>query len=472
MLSWATAYLIFEWGLRLVMLLYVPQRRPPAAARTWLLLIFIQPVVGVLLYAAFGRPHLSRRRRELQDLVMQVLRDRSRRHFAPYAARPELPPQFRQAVTLATNLGDFPIARGNSLELLTDYDRALERLVADIDAARHHVHLLYYIFADDRTGRSVAAALERARARGVECTVLMDSLGSKGARRALAPDLRRLGIEVRELLPWGPFNRKAARIDLRNHRKIAVIDGRVAHVGSQNIVDADFKPGLIYEETVVRLTGPALAQLQAVFLADRFFEAESGEKDEAFFPEPEQTGTALVQSLPSGPGFPYANTQRLLVALVHAAQERIVFTTPYFIPDEALLQALQTAVLRGVQVHLVMPEQADQFLVCFAQRSFFDELLESGVKIHLYGRQFLHAKHASFDDAICLVGSSNFDIRSFQLNAEISLIVYDREFVQTLRQVEAQHMAAARELTAAEWRRRPLTTRLVQNTARLVDSVL
>lgn len=469
---WATIYLLFEWSLRLLMLFYVPQRRPPAAARTWLLLIFIQPVVGVMLYATFGRPHLSRRRRELQGRVAELLRTRGKAWFSPYAASPQLPLHFQQAVALAERLGDFSIVGGNNLELLDGYDAAIERLIADIDAARQHVHLLYYIFRDDDTGRRVADALVRAAGRNVACCLLIDSLGSKSSRGRLAAELRAAGVEVRELLPWNLFNRKSARIDLRNHRKIAIFDGRIGYVGSQNIASADFKPGLVYEELVVRLTGPAVTQLQAVFLADRYFEAESGEKDESFFVKPDLSGQVLAQALPSGPGFPAANNQRLMVALVHAARSRIVFTTPYFVPDESLLQAIQTAVLRGVCVHLIVPAQADQALVCLAQRSFYDDLLDAGVHVHLYGRRFLHAKHATFDDSVALVGSSNLDIRSFRLNAEISLVVYDSTFVARLQAIQNDQLAAARELTPAEWNQRPLAVRLLQNTARLVDSLV
>jgi len=246
----------------------------------------------------------------------------------------------------------------------------------------------------------------------------------------------------------------------------------VAYVGSQNLVDADFKPGLVYEELVARLTGPAASQLQVVFLADRYFEIQSGERDEQFFPPPEMSGTAFAQALPSGPGFPLANNQRLIVTLLHAAQRRVVITCPYFVPDESLLQALQTAVLRGVEVHLVTPEQPDQILVCLAQRSFYEELLEAGVKIHLYGRRFLHAKHVSFDDTVAIIGSSNMDIRSFQLNAEISLIVYDREFVEALKAVQDRTLSDAVELTLEGWRNRPRLTKILQNTARLVDSLV
>jgi cardiolipin synthase len=470
--SWALAYLVVEWLLRLVMLVYVPQRRSPAAARTWLLLIFIQPVIGSLLYWQFGRPYLSRRRRELRQRVIEVLKTRGRHAFEPYSCHPDLPVPFQQSVTLARNLGYFPIVRGNRIELLADYDGAIDRLIADIDQARQHVHLLYYIFADDRTGNRVAAALIRAAGRGVECCVLIDSLASTGSRAKLSPRLRDAGIEVRELLPLGLFRWKAGRLDLRNHRKIAVIDGLVAYVGSQNLVDADFKRGLVYEELVARLTGPAVSQLQAVFLADRYLEAEVGERDAQLFPPPAMDGHTPAQVLPSGPGFPLANNQLLMVALLHAARERVVLTTPYFIPDTSLLQALQTAVLRGVEVHLVLPEQADQVLVCLAQRSFYEELLEAGVRIHVYGKRFLHAKHASFDDSVAIIGSSNMDIRSFQLNAEISLILYDRSFVASLREVEERVLAGATELTADAWRQRSRGAKILQNCARLVDSLV
>lgn len=465
-------YLMFEWVLRLAMLVYVPQRRTPAAARTWLLLIFIQPIVGGLLYAFFGRPHVSARRRELQKRVTELLRTRGRASFEPFTTHPELPPRFLQAVTLAENLGDFPIVRGNRLELLADYDRAIDRLIGDIDQAQSHVHLLYYIFADDQTGNRVADALIRAAARGAECCLLIDSLASKGARQNLEPKLRAAGIEVRELLPVGFFRRNAARVDLRNHRKIAVIDGRTAYVGSQNVVNADFKPGLIYEELVARLTGPAVAQLQAVFLADRFFEAQTGEHDARFFPQPDTSGSVLAQVLPSGPGFPLANNQRMIVALLHSARQRVVITTPYFVPDESLLQALQTACLRGVEVHLVMPEQADQVLVCLAQRSFYEELLEMGVRIYLYQRRFLHAKHLSFDDTVAIIGSSNMDIRSFQLNAEISVIVYDCDFVAKLRSIQNEVFTHATELSRDVWNRRPGPVKMLQNIARLVDALV
>jgi cardiolipin synthase len=473
---WTLAYWIYwlsEWVIRLAMLVYVPQRRSPAAARTWLMLILFLPWPGLILYGIFGRIYLPRRRLELRERVAQAVRTVGRDFFEPHVTHPELAPRFHQAVTLAENLGDFPIVGGNRVELLPDYAPAIDRLVADIEAAQHHVHLLYYIFADDQTGGRVAEALLRAVQRGVQGRLLLDSLGSKAALGPLTDRLRQGGVEVTELFPVRfPRDLFVRRIDLRNHRKIAVLDGHVAYVGSQNIVNADFKPGIVYEELVARVTGPVVAELQAVLLADRYLETEAPLDRKSLFPHPEYTGSALAQVLPSGPGYPQSNNQRLIVTLLHAARERVIITTPYFIPDEGLMQALAIAAARRVKVQLIVSQQADQFLVGYAQRSYYEELLEAGVQIHLYRPRFLHAKHLTFDDAVAVIGSSNMDIRSFLLDAEVSLILYDTEVVAGLRAIQERYLAESEQLTLEEWRRRPFLTRTVQNVARLFDSLL
>ena len=472
MITWTTLHLVAEWTIRLVMLIYVPQRRSPAAARSWLLLIFIFPYGGLVLYWIFGRPYLPKRRIEIQQRASELARTRGQELFRQYATDPGLADPFRQAVTLAQNLGDFGILGGNAIELLTDYDGNIDRLVGDIDAASQHVHLLYYIYGDDATGRRVAQALAGAVKRGVKCRVLMDALGSKKSLRTLAPLMRGDGIEVYASLPIQLVRRKSARFDLRNHRKIAVVDGRIAYIGSQNLINSDFKPGIIYEELVTRVTGPVVLQLQAIFLTDYYLESNIDLTEPDLFPSQETTGSAAAQALPSGPGFPQANAQRLIVSLLHAAEKRIVITTPYFIPDEALLDAIKIAVLRGVEVHLVVSRIADQVLVCQAQHSYYEELMQAGVHIHLYREHLLHAKHFTFDDQIAVIGSSNLDMRSFLLNAEINLIVHDAQVTAALARIQERYFAESDELTLEAWQQRPRWRKAVENTARLVDSVL
>jgi len=278
---------------------------------------------------------------------------------------------------------------------------------------------------------------------------------------------------VRALLEVGFWRRGAARFDLRNHRKIAVIDGIIGHTGSQNVVNPGFVKGYPNEEMMLRMTGPVVVQLQAVFLADHFFETGTGMDELGLFPEPTTaSGETLAQVVPSGPGYQHENGQELMIALLYTARERVVITTPYFVPDEPFFQAVRSAVLRGVEVHLVLSEHANQLVTQLAQRSYYDDLLGAGVIIHLYQPRFLHAKHLSIDDHIVLIGSTNIDIRSFALNAEVNVLIYDAEVAGEMRRVQDGYFAASRLLKAEEWARRPLRTRVAQNVARLADSLL
>jgi cardiolipin synthase len=470
---WAWSFFLSEWVIRLGMLAVVPFRRTPAAAKGWLLLIFFEPWVGLLLYLLIGRATLPRWRTEqiakLPQAMGKVL-ERLATH--PHVFHPQLTPELSLAGFLAENLGQMPALGGNAAEILVDYDATLDRLVADIDRAEDHVHLLFYIFADDRATAPVIAALGSATKRGVHCRVLVDSVGSRSALRTLIPKLTALGVAVNEMLPVGLFRWRAARLDLRNHRKIAVIDGRVAYTGSQNLVAAEFKEGITYEELMLRVTGPAALELQYIFAADWFLETNEVLDSDEVFPDPEIAGQIPMQALPSGPDFPTQNNQRFIVALIHGARKRVVITTPYFIPDEPLLQALQTAVLRGVDVHLVVSEKEDQFLVALAQKSYYEELLEAGVKIHLYRQNFLHAKHLSVDDAVALVGTSNMDIRSFVLNAELLLVIYDSGVTEQLRAEQERCYANCRLLTLEQWRQRSFGRKLVQHLARMFSPLL
>src|SRR6516164_3381675 len=349
-LHWfAWAFLLSEWAIRLVMLAVVPFRRSPAAAKGWLLLIFFEPWIGLLLYVLIGRSRMPRTRVEQMARLPQVMakvRERVLNH--PNIFHPELSPGLEWTGYLAEKLGRMPSLGGNAAEIMVDYDTILARLVTEIDHARNHVHLLYFLFAVDTATVPVIAALGRAVERGVACRVLVDALGSRSTLPILIPKLTALGVDTREMLPVDLFRLKRARLDLRNHRMIAIVDGRVALTGSQNLVASDFVAGINYEELVLRLTGPAVLELQYIFAADWFLETNEVLEGEDIFPGPEIAGSIPIQALASGPDFPTQNNQRFIVALIHAARKQIKITTPYFIPDEPMLQALQTAVLRGV----------------------------------------------------------------------------------------------------------------------------
>ena len=471
MMTWSEAYYISEWLIRLSMLFYVPNNRTPAAARTWLLLIFLLHWPGLLLYMLIGRIYLPKRRIRLQQMASKRIRAA---RFAMGDSRGAVacPANVAKIAALAKRLGDFDVVGGNRFEFLSDYAGSLDVLFADIGAAQRHVHLLYYIWADDAVGERFADACIDAAKRGVACRVLMDAVGSKRALRRLAPRMRAAGVEVTQTLPVDLFRRGGARIDLRNHRKIAVIDGRIGYTGSQNLATPGFIRDCPNEELVVRCTGPIVAQLQAVFIADRGLELGEELTGDDLFPPPTAAADSPAQLLPSGPGYGHENAQELMVDLIHAAQQRVVVTTPYFVPDEPFLQAMRTAVLRGCEVHLVVPARSNQLVTNLAQQSYYDELLAAGVAVHLYAPHFLHAKHLSIDDEVALVGSSNIDIRSFALNAEVTLLMYDPEVVANLRQIQERYFAHSELLTKESWGRRSLLRRTGQNVARLADSLL
>jgi cardiolipin synthase A/B len=470
---WASVYYLGEWVVRIVMLAVVPMRRNPEAAKGWLLLIFFLPIIGLPLYLLIGRPRLPRWRTELLGKLPEALAAvRQRLRKEQHLLNPDVSADFAPVVRLAQNLGHLPLLAGNAADILVDYDGTIDRLVTDIDAATDHVHLLYYIYADDATSQKVTDALGRAVRRNVTCRVMIDRIGSGKHRKRIVPKLTALGVHVQVVLPVGFFRRKAGRYDLRNHRKIAVIDGRIGYTGSQNLITSGFKHGLTFEELVVRVTGPAVLELQYVFIADWFLETEEVLANETTFPTPQATGTIPVQALPSGPEYPMQNNKRFITALVHGARQRMVLTTPYFIPDDALLQAMETAAVSGVEVHLVVSAMRDQLLVGLAQQSYYEELLEAGVKIHLYDKNFLHAKHVSIDNALTLIGSSNLDIRSFVLNAEITLLFYDTGLTSRLNAEQERYFASCRTLTLAEWRLRPRWLKVIQNLARLLSPLL
>ncbi|HAB16839.1 MAG TPA: cardiolipin synthase [Verrucomicrobiales bacterium] len=455
------------------MLLYVPERRPPSAARTWLLLIFLFPWPGLVLYLFVGRIHLPARRRALLEEMSGRIREAA--HTLPVAIRTplaELPHDVADAAELAENLTAFPMLGGNSVELLGDYEGSLNRLAADLDVATTRIHLLYYIYADDEVASRVTEALERAARRGVKCRLLLDGIGAKPALKKLAPRLRREGIEVTELLPVRFFRPRRPRLDVRNHRKLAIIDGTVGYVGSQNIVAPRFVPGFPNEELVARVTGPVVAEFEAVFLEDRVLELGAGTGIRPHLEGMARTGPVFAQLVPSSPGYRQQTFATLLLSLIHQARHRITITTPYCVPDEPFLAALRTAVARGVEVRLIVPRHSNQRLTVLAQNSFFAELLEAGVRIYRYRPHFLHAKSIAIDDEVVIVGSSNMDIRSFALNAEANLLLHDANVASQLRAINERHLANSDPLTLAEWNKRSFWVRVAQNTARLADSFL
>lgn len=472
-------YYAGEWVIRAVMLAVVVRRRRPATAMAWLLIIFAFPWPGLGLYLFVGRRPLPRGRRERAREAVRHLGEVATRIEAQAIASnqahlidPIVDPRLQRAVSFVRRLGSLPAAGGNAVEFIDRPDALIDRLIADIDESRDHVHLLFYIFNLDNVGNMVADALGRAVKRGVTCRVLLDAVGSDKPRNTVRR-LRAIGVEAHSALDVSLLRRPFARIDLRNHRKIAVIDASIGYTGSQNIVDPSYgHADLVWHDLMGRFRGPSALELQAVFVTDWF--AETGElaiSDETF-PGVEVAGDIAVQPLPTGPELTHASFQRLVVVATHTARERVVITSPYFIPDDSVLDALQLAALRDVQVDLVLPAKSDQVLVGNASRAYYDELLEAGVNIYQFEGGLLHAKTMTIDGSASFFGTANFDIRSFSLNFEITMVIYGAQQAGILRGFQDKYIESSTRLSADEWRRRSKVRRTFQDIAKLFSPLL
>src|SRR5215207_3421681 len=393
--NWITILGVFSYIIGVLALFIIPANRKPGEATAWLLLIFLAPILGAVLFLLLGNPKLSKWRREQQRAMNERIKDLAEDAEQNPALRPivdpPLPVRYEPFVNLIAQLTGMPAMAGNTTKLLPDYVEAVDRIVQDIDAAQRFVHIEYFMFADDKVGAPVIDALVRARQRGVVCRVLIDHLGNMGYHTRVLKRLGAAGIPVHQMLPAKPFDNQWNRLDLRNHRKIVVVDGKVGYTGSQNFVEdtyhkrGNIRKGIHYIELVARVTGPVVRELNSAFITDWFSETEEL-LDERTAPEMRFrtpiTGDVLCQVLPSGPGFEHNNNLMLFVALFQAARRRITIVNPYVVPEEALLLALTSAAQRGVEVTLLVSEIGDQFLVYHAQGSYYEELLKAGVHIN------------------------------------------------------------------------------------------
>lgn len=473
---------IAEWSVRLVMfVVIVTRKRAVNAALAWLTVVAFVPFLGAAAYFMFGEVRLGRRRsREYADLEAAMeLSPELRRQFSEYEP-PDMPGAYHQLASLAGAVGAREPRVGNRLELMDDPRRLFGRMVEDIDAAEHHCHLLYFIADDsqeDPLTHAVAGALLRARSRGVTCRVLLDAAGSRDFLRGkLARGLREAGVEVVAALPVNPFRAMAARLDLRNHRKLTVIDGRVGYMGSHNLTDPVYPGKERYGDWMdasVRVTGPVVYDIQEAFLHDWAFSATGLADDAAFFPPVAgEPGNVTASLLPTAPSSDRAPLLDVILQTLQLARDRVVMTTPYFVPDDAMLNAMRAAALRGVEVVLTVPKRGDHRLTAAAGRSHYGFLLDVGVDIREYPGALLHAKTVTMDRNFAILGSANLDVRSFSLSFELALLVYDTDFASELHYLQSEYLEKADRLTPQAWRERGALQVTADNLARLVTPLL
>ena len=452
------------------------EKRQPSSTMAWLLVLIFMPFVGMLFYLYFGRQRRRRRVRLRTQAVARVAPGldsvaggHERQHLLDGVDDVHQP-----LLRLAHRLGTSPLVPGNRVELFFDGGDKHAALFEAIRSAEHFVHLEYYILQPDGTGLQLRELLiERARA-GVEVRLLVDGVGSLSLGEAFFSGLREAGARAERfhpivLAPW------RNRINYRNHRKIAVIDGDCGFVGGMNIGDeyrhgTDSSPA--WRDTHLCVRGPAVRWLERVFAEDWHDQTSEILAEPRFFPEPAPQGDERVQILASGPEDELSAIHHIYFTAITSARERVRITTPYFVPDPPLLLALRTAALRGVDVQLMLPGRSDLVLVTWAGRSYFEELLEAGVQIHEYQPRVLHAKVLTVDGHCATVGSANMDIRSFQLNYEVTAFVYGSQ-----RAVELDHQfeidrGESRPVRLEQWEDRPLRQRFAEATARVLSPLL
>ncbi|MEI8187899.1 MAG: cardiolipin synthase [Candidatus Saccharibacteria bacterium] len=478
--SW---WLLGEWVIRLISLYIVPKNRKPSSGMAWLLLIFFFPSFGMIIFLILGNPKLPKARRNAQktlnDLISQTVKKLKVSHLDKKGLEVKVPLKYEQISKLSESLSKLPPFGGNKIDILDDYEGVINSIVADLDKAKIYIHLEYFIISMDSLTLPIFDALKRAVDRGVIVRVMYDSFSTKkyNGYRKMIKRMALDGVFVQEMLPLRLPGRGYVRPDLRNHRKIVIVDGKIGYSGSQNLIQRNYHrdDDIYYDELVARIHGPVVLELDAIFLTDWFSETGKLLDYETYADisiDNSTIGNSTAQILPSGPGYEDENNLKIFTSLIYQATERIVLVNPYFVPDDSLLIAITSAAKRGVEVILINSQAEDQWLVAHAQRSFYEILLKAGVKIFRYKAPILlHSKFITIDGEVATIGSSNLDIRSFELDLEITVIIYDPKVVEKLIIIENKYLKKSDQLSLAEWKKRPRHKILFDNIARLTASL-
>jgi len=477
-----TSIFIADLAIRIGLSLRVIMRKRAASVSlAWLVVILLLPFAGAIIYLMFGENRLGENRAKRAAVNVDFLERwavalKEKANVDWEKINPECKPIHRQIDSEFS----IPAMQGNDLQLIDSSDLFFDALLEDINAAASFCYLQFYILYQGGYADKVVEALINAADRGVSCRVMLDSIGSKEFLSSKVPNrMQKAGIEVVEVLPAGIFRTLFVRVDLRNHRKMVIIDSEIGYTGSQNLVDPKFfkqDSGVgQWKDSMVRIRGPLIEVMIAAFLYDLTLETgvsiDSLVEREMLF-SPDSVGEAVVQLVPSGPGFRPNAIHDLLLTTIYAARKELILTTPYFVPDNAILSALKSAAGRGVAVTIIVPEKNDSKLVHYASLAMFEDLIRAGVNIMLFSEGLLHSKTITVDNDFCLFGSVNLDMRSFWLNFEMTLFIYNQEFTGRLRDLQQQYIAGSNQVDHDTFQHRSFVQRFKENTALLVGPLL
>ncbi len=484
MLIYGSSALLYFVVVLSVAVVAILENRQPVRTVSWVIVITCMPVFGLVLYFFFGR-NIKR-----SSLVSRACAGQLVKHAAHgfYSTTPaEIPEDHARLIALFRRQGlAFPFV-GNEVDMFTAGAPMLEQLLADIRAARHHVHVETYIVEDDSVGRRVSVALQEAARRSVSVRFVYDDVGCWNVPARFFDEMKRSGVQVKPFLPVR-FPKFTSKVNYRNHRKIVVVDGRVGYVGGMNLAlryVEECKGRPAWRDMHLRIRGMGVFGLQRAFLVDWHVAAGETITERAYFPIgeetlsfPEAVGAAftghnvLMQTVTSFPTAPWPDIMQGLVFMLQRARHYCYLQSPYFIPTEQLLFALQTVARAGVDVKLMIPEQADRRMMTWASHSHLAPVMRAGVRVYLYRPTMLHSKVWVCDDEVCSCGSTNLDFRSFEHNFEVNAFLYDKRMAKAMRKQFLEDRKSCRLLNLERWVERSLWRRLVASVLRLLTPLL
>ena len=449
--------------------------RTPEARVAWLAVIFALPGLGVLAYLLLGETSIGAKRTErIKRVTADLERPETLQGWPALDPSPQMKPLF----AVGESITGYPPVAGNSGELMADSDATIARMVADIDAAQRHVHLMFYIWLTDTNGMKIVDALTRAAQRGVTVRAMVDDLGSRDMIKSNAwSDMGAAGVKLGRALPIGHpvLSIFGGRIDLRNHRKILVIDNAVTYCGSQNCADPAFSPKPKYApwvDAMMRFTGPVVRQNQHLFATDWMASVDEDLSEVLNEPLDPSTPGFAAQVIGTGPTVRAFAMPDMFVSCMYAARDRLVVTTPYYVPNPMVQAAIVGAAQRGVDTTLILPKRNDDFAVGATAKSYYAELLAVGVRVFEYRPGLLHTKSMTIDGVITLIGSANMDRRSFDLNYENNILLEDEKLTADMIARQMEYIADSDEVSLDDVRAWPATTRLWNNALAVVGPIL
>ncbi len=452
-----------------IILVVITDNRNPLKTLPWIIVLVLAPGVGLVFYFFFGQNLskqriISRRtRKRITTQLEESDRDGTRR----------IPHDQRTLARLLYNTSHAVPLYGSRITPYTEGRTKMEALLAEIARARHHIHLQYYILSDDTTGRRLCDALIAKAREGVEVRILYDDVGSRSVKKRFFARMRRAGIEVRPFLHV-KFPRFTSKVNYRNHRKIAVIDGRVGFIGGMNIADRYVEgPGWgVWRDTHFRIEGRGVAGLQVSFLSDWSATTKQHVSGEAYFPPTEHFTNNILQIVPGSPLGKWRTLLQAYSLAISRARRRIWIQTPYYLPPDVLNTALQVAALAGIDVRMMLPARSDSKAIDYASHSYLDDMVKAGVKILFYRPGFLHSKLLIVDDTLTVIGSANMDFRSFEHNFEVCGFVYDADFTARMAAIFTDDAAQCTPLAPGKWFKRPRSHKFAESFLRLCSPLM